>query len=471
MTWWYRASIPSGRGASVLLVYLGMALLSLAWLGLGRLLATRRAGRAGGLTAPSRRDLLIIGAAWSLPLALGPALFSRDVYSYLAQGTLLNAGLNPYHDTPAVLGQLGHAHVLDAVSSFWRHTPAPYGPLFLGLIDLIVVLVGSHLVAGVLLVRVLELTGLALLAVFVPRLTRALGTDEVRATWLILSPLAMLELVAAGHNDALMIGLLVAGVAVALEGRPLRGVALCALAATIKVPALAGAVFIAVAWARAEATPRAQLQFLLSAALVAVGALGLISLGTGLGVSWLTSTVFSAPAKVHLAITPGTGVGWTVAALARDAGIKIGTHAAESAFAALAAAITAIVGLRLLYRVRIPTLVPYLGGFLIAAAAGGPAAWPWYFSWGMALLAACRGPQRSIAVALALALAAFLVKPNGILALPIGSAPAVVIVYALIGAAVWWVRRNRPTSRGDRGVTGHNGPSIGDGALSGLIRT
>ena len=60
------------------------------------------------------------------------------------------------------------------------------------------------------------------------------------------------RLVAAGHNDVLMAGLLVAGVAVALEGRPLSGSAICALAATIKVPALVGAVFIAVAWARAD---------------------------------------------------------------------------------------------------------------------------------------------------------------------------------------------------------------------------
>ena len=51
-----------------------------------------------------------------------------------------------------------------------------------------------------------------------------------------------------------MIGLLAAGIALALDGRPLAGIAVCALAATIKVPALAGAVFIAVAWARAEAS-------------------------------------------------------------------------------------------------------------------------------------------------------------------------------------------------------------------------
>ena len=40
-----------------------------------------------------------------------------------------------------------------------------------------------------------------------------------------------------------------------------------------------------------------------------------------------------------------------------------------------------------------------------------------------------------------------MVKPNGILALPLQSAPAVVIVYALIGAAVWQRGRRRRRQR------------------------
>ena len=120
------------------------------------------------------------------PLALGPALFSHDVYSYLAQGTILHLGLNPYHDTPAVLALHGQGHVLSAVSPFWRHTPAPYGPLFLGLVSLIVGVTGAKLIAGVLVLRGVELIGALLLAVYVPRLARALGTDPARAVWLAL---------------------------------------------------------------------------------------------------------------------------------------------------------------------------------------------------------------------------------------------------------------------------------------------
>src|SRR6185312_7438110 len=121
----------------------------------------------------------------------------------------------PYRDAPAVLAQHGQAHVLSAVYPFWRHTTAPYGPLFLWIVS---GLAGSSLVLGVLLIRALEMVGFVVLAAFVPRLARALGADPGRATWLVLlSPLVLLQLVAAAHNDLLMIGLLVAGVTLAVE--------------------------------------------------------------------------------------------------------------------------------------------------------------------------------------------------------------------------------------------------------------
>ncbi|MGZ4165399.1 MAG: polyprenol phosphomannose-dependent alpha 1,6 mannosyltransferase MptB [Solirubrobacteraceae bacterium] len=429
--WWYEPGVPSGRGTSLVLVYIGMAALCCAWLGLGRAL-------------PSRRGLLLIAAVWALPLALAPPLFSRDVYSYLAQGTILRLGHSPYHTAPAALAGLGHQHVLDAVSPFWRHTTAPYGPLFLGLVAIVTAVVGSHLVAGVLLTRALELIGAGLLAVYVPRLARSLGTDPRRAVWLaLLSPLVMLELIAAGHNDLLMVGMLAAGVAYALDGRPLLGVAICALAATVKVPALAGAVFIAVAWGREELGRGGRARFIAGAGLITLAILGAVTLVTGVSVDWLSTALFSTPAKVRLAITPATAVGYTLASLLSDVGITVSHRGLEGALGVAGFVLVALTGAILLYRVRVGRLVASLGGFLLIAAAGGPAAWPWYFIWGLALVCALRAAQDSLALALAIAVSAFAVKPNGILVLPRPSAPAVVAVYLLIAAAVWWGRRRR----------------------------
>jgi hypothetical protein len=439
-SWWYELRIGSGRGPSLALLWLGMAALCVAWLGLGRRL------KDGAGARPAQ--LLVIGAAWLAPLALGPALFSRDVYSYLAQGEILHLGLDPYHVAPVVLGRHGQGQILAAVSPFWRETTAPYGPLFLALLSLIVTISGSNLIFGVLLIRLLELGGIALLVVFVPRLARALGGDPARALWLaVLSPLAMLELIAAGHNDVLMIGSLVAGVTLALERRPLLGIAICAVACTIKLPAILGAVFIAVVWVRAQPTRAGALTVALKALLVLAAILAVISVATGLGIGWVSTTPFSTPAKVRLAITPATGLGYTVSSLLHDLGVMVHARGVESAFGVVAAGLTAALAAVLLWRVRIENLVALLGLILIAAAAGGPAAWPWYFTWGLVLLAAVPGPQRSLALALALAVAVFVVKPNGILTLPLASAPVVVCVYVAIGSALWYRSRRRVPAR------------------------
>jgi hypothetical protein len=349
---------------------------------------------------------------------------------------------------------MGHQHVLDAVSPFWRHTTAPYGPLFLGLLALVSAVVGSHLVAGALLTRVLGLIGMVLLAIYVPRLARSLGSDGRRALWLVLlSPLVTLGLVAAGHNDLLMAGLLAAGVAYALDGRPLLGVAICALAATVKVPALAGAAFIAVAWGREELGRAAQARFMGLAALLALAVMGAVTLVTGVGVDWLSTSLFSTPAKVRLAITPATGLGYTAASLLADVGVHVSHRGLEGALGVVGFAVVVVTGAVMLYRVRIARLVPWLGAFLLIAAAGGPAAWPWYFIWGLALIGALRGPQHSLALALAIVASVFLVKPNGILALPLQSAPAVVAAYLLIAAGVWWGRRRRRATPRPAAVT------------------
>jgi hypothetical protein len=419
--WWFDPSL------GVATFYAGIVALSLVWLALGRLPITTR-------------QLRIIGAAWCLPLLVTAPLFSQDAYSYLAQGTLVHLGIDPYRHAPAVLASAGQPHVLGAVDPFWRHTTAPYGPLFLGIVSLVVALAGSHLVLGVLLIRVLDLAGLVLLAAFVPRLARALGADPARATWwVLLSPLVLLELVAAAHNDLLMIGLVVAGVTFAIERRVLLGIAVCALAATIKLPAAAAIVFIAVMWVRDEPTRSARLHAAGAAAAVAVGVFAAVSVVTGLGLGWISTTVFSTPDKVRLAITPATALGWTVAQL-----VPVGTRGLESALGVVAFGLSCVLGAVLLWRTRRDNMVRYLGIALIAVAVCGPAAWPWYLIWGLALLAACPGIQDSRGLALAIAASVLVVKADGILAFPLRTAPVFVVLYV---AAAAWLTLRRPAIR------------------------
>jgi alpha-1,6-mannosyltransferase len=172
--------------------------------------------------------------------------------------------------------------------------------------------------------------------------------------------------------------------------------------------------------------------------------LAAVTLTSGVGLSWLSSALFSTPAKVRLSITPGTSVGYTLAGLLHAVGISVSSHGMESACGDVAFAMAAVIGVVALWRVRIGRLVALLGLALTVAAAGGPAAWPWYFTWGLVLAAALRGAQRSRALAAALVVSAFLVKPNGVLAVPLQAAPVVLVVYLVIAAAAWhrW-RRHR----------------------------
>lgn len=442
--WWFRPHVPGGHAAAQALFYAGLAGLCLAWLGLGR-----RLGTSAGLT-PWR--LALVGGLWCLPLAIGAPLFSHDAYSYLAQGEILHLGLNPYHHGAEVLARHGQGRFLASVSPFWRATTSPYGPLFLGLASLIAGLVGSHLVAGVLLMRALCLVGVGLLVVFVPRLARALGADPARATWLtVISPLVLLELVAAGHNDALMVGLLVAGVTLAVERRWLLGIAVCALAATVKLPALAGVAFIAVAWARSESRRPARVLGLSAA--VAVAVLAAVSAATGLGASWVNSGVLSTPGKVHLAITPTTAAGWSAGSLLHLLGVHASTHGIESALGAVALALTVVLGVWLLARAQRANFVPALGGLLLASVFAGPATWPWYLTWGLALVGCGVAAQRSRALPVGIVVTVFLVRPDGILALPLQSAPFVLAAYVALGVA-WYLRAggviDRPARRWHR---------------------
>jgi alpha-1,6-mannosyltransferase len=418
--WWFNPHLPEG------LLYLGMAVLSIAWLGLGRDLAPLRA-------------LWLVGAVWCLPLLVAPALFSRDVYSYLAQGTILHLGLSPYHHAPAALGP---GRLLSAVDPFWRHTTAPYGPLFLGLAS---PLAGANLIVSVVLLRLLEVAAVVLLGYLVPRLARTLGADPARALWLVaFSPLVLLELIVPAHNDALMAALMLAGVMLALERRPLAGVVVCALAAAIKLPAAAGIPFIVLGWARAQPTVAARVRLLTGATAAVVAVVLLLSAIPGVGFGWLSSSLFSTPQRVRLAITPATALGYTGAALLRDAGVAVSARHLEAALGVVAFALVGLYAVALLVRTRPERIPRHVGLLLVAAAFGGPAAWPWYFIWGLALLAASPDAQRARWLAPAIAASAFLVKPNGVLALPLQSAPAVLVVYAV--AVAYACRRTREPS-------------------------
>jgi hypothetical protein len=351
------------------------------------------------------------------------------MYSYLAQGAVLAHGLNPYHTAPQALHD---SHLLAGVSSTWTRTTTPYGPVFVGMAALVERVAGSHITLAILLLRIPELLGLGLLASAVPRLARAAGADPARATWLaVISPLSLLYLVAGGHNDALMIGLTAAGVLMAVERRPLLGIILCSLAATVKLPAAAAVVMIGICWWRSEPGHRRRILGLgggsVAVVVLAAGAV------TGVGVSWISSSLLSTPATARMALTPSTAISVSLWEITHRFGAGVERAAAgwENAATLAAIALVGLVALALCSRVRYATLPRYLGLALLAAALGGPAAWPWYLSWGVVLLAADRRAQRQLWLPMILVLCAFPVMADGQVAIPLPDSLIMVGVYGL----------------------------------------
>jgi hypothetical protein len=422
--WWF--SVPNGQSVLVTtLFYLSVALLIVGWLGVGRL------ARQGLLTT---RWAWLILIAWGVPLFLGPPLFSRDIYSYIGQGLLAHHGLNPYSVPPKALG---HGPLLSSIASVWRSTASPYGPLFVGAANVVAGVAGSSLVAQVLAFRVLELVGVVLIMVSLPRLARHLGTDPGIALWLgALSPLALFSFIASGHNDALMMGLLLAGVTLAVEGRLAWGVALCALAATVKLPAAAAIVFLAVdQFQTAQGTRRWRV--LAEAVLVPVVVLVAVTAIVGLGWTWLGPSALHVPTELKVLSTPAVALGVFFAHLlhAIDIPVSQATMITVAQYVCGAGAVLSC--LWLVVNAHKLDVIRALGIALLLIVVGGPTVWPWYLMWGLSFLAVTT-TQRSKLLAAVAALAMLVVGPSGHPLL--NGNVYLVVALVTLGACVWLAR-------------------------------
>lgn len=374
-----------GRLVGLTLVVAGLGLLGWAWL------EVLRAVRRG-----AGRMLLVhqVTASWSLPLLLAPPMFSRDGWSYAAQGVMARVGASPYEHGPSVLT----GPVVEAVDPLWLDTTTPYGP---------VPLAWGALAAGftrepwdlVVAHRLLALVGLALLAWAVPRLAAATGRDPVRAAALVLpSPLVLAHGVAGLHNDLLMVGLMAAALATALERRWVLAAALGGVAAAVKLPGGLVCVAVALVSLPAGAALAGRLRRLASVGAVSVGVLVTSGLVTGLGVGWLHALSVPGVARTPLSVTTQVGqlLSWVQQAAELPGPYPV--DAVRSLGTLLAVAYVAWCAL------RAPTGAPaeavrVAGLTALVTVVLGPVVHHWYALWAVPFLAATRlGPRAEAAL-------------------------------------------------------------------------
>ena len=273
-------------------VYGGIILLARAWLDLLRMSRSHPG-------MPVRRVAGVIGA-WAVPLALAPPLFSRDLYSYAGQGEMVAHGISPYLYGTGVLGVTPFSTL---PGPFWANTPSPYGPAFLWLDGLATDLSRHQVLTDLVLLRLLAVAGLAMALWAIPVLARAAGRDAAPAVVLALgSPLVLTTLVGGAHNDALMLGLLLAGLAVARRHGTVPGIVLCALAASVKAPALLAVLFLAWNWPGPGARLTRRLGHAAAGCAIGLATLSAVSWTTGIGWGWVRTA--AAPTKITTGVTP-----------------------------------------------------------------------------------------------------------------------------------------------------------------------
>ncbi|MCI4676090.1 polyprenol phosphomannose-dependent alpha 1,6 mannosyltransferase MptB [Candidatus Mycolicibacterium alkanivorans] len=403
-------NLPSRiQTVSLTMTTTGAVMMALAWLMLGRFtLGPRRLSR-------SQLDHTLL--LWMVPLLLAPPMYSKDVYSYLAQSQISRIGLNPYKVGPAPGLGLDHVFTL-SVPSLWRETPAPYGPLFLWIGRGVSALTGENIVAAVLSHRIVVLIGVGLIVWAVPRLARRCGVAEVSALWLgAANPLLLMHLVAGIHNEALMLGLMLTGTEFALRGidsagplrpHPLRwprgrdewapwlplgmliaGAVLITMSSQVKLPGLLALGFVAMALAhRWGGTIKPFLAASLLMMSIALVVMALIGWASRLGFGWIftlgTANVVRSWMSPPTLLALGTG----------QVGILLGlgdhTTAVLSLTRAMGVLIITITVSWLLLAVLRGRLHP-VGGLGVALGATVllfPVVQPWYLLWAIIPLAA-----------------------------------------------------------------------------------
>jgi hypothetical protein len=326
------------------------------------------------------------------------------VFVYAADGQLVSHGLNPYNMTAYALGP---SPFRTAAHGVWLHTVSPYGPLFLRMAG-VAATIGAHTVVGaVIAFRVLACAGLALAGVSLTAIARRHGQRPAHVLALaLLSPLTLLHLISAGHNDAIMVGLLAAGVALASSGRPLAGIVLCTLAAAVKLPAGVAIVFIGWEMIRDLPSVRARAVVLAKGGVAALGTIVVATAASGLGWGWLGALGVPGTASPRLAVANDLAFGF-------DHYLGLSFLTALHLWRDLAMLVALAAVAYLVLRSPRGRWIPALGAALIVVALLGPTFYPWYLTWGLMLVAATAADRWERAIIWASVIPTFAVAPGG----------------------------------------------------------
>lgn len=435
---------------SSMVVMVGVGLLVMAWVLMAPYVgsALRRRDRARGTVSVSMLRQTFIG--WALPIIFTAPLFTQDIYSYLAQGSIVAQGMDPYQAGPVEL--LGtENHLARSVPFIWAQSPSPYGPVALGFAALISQLTSDSIVAGVLAHRLLSLLGVLATGWAVVMLAKRCGINPATAFWLgILNPLTILHLIGGIHNESILLGFALAGLEFGLRGVDrltsgnrragvgllLLSGALITCAGLVKVTGFLALGFVGMAIARQlHRAGRTQvvaiaLAVLFQVTLLVVTVLAVTAL-TGIGLGWVTGQGGAATIRSWMSVTTDAGViaGWIGMLLG------LGDHTAAMLTVTRSVGVVIAAGfiVRMLFATFRGTIHP-VGGLGVATfmlVILFPVVHPWYMLWAIAPLAAwANRPFFRVGVIIYSAAFSFFVLPRGL------GLPAETVLSIYVGATL-----------------------------------
>lgn len=372
----------------------GALLLLVAWL---RLRTVALAAGPGAL-----RAIIVAAFVWAAPLLVTVPLFSHDMFSYVAQGRLMTQGINPYTNGVATLP----GWFILGVDPLWANTPTPYGPLYLLIERTAVQLAGfGSPELSIAMLRTVSVAGVVVLAVYVLRLARLRGLSIPLIAWTVIAnPLTLVLFIVAGHNDSVMLALILASLYYAQTDRRIAAVVLMAGAIAIKPIAIIALPVLALLWLRHDAPLRERVRAWMWTGAAALGLVVAIGLFAGVGIGWVSAMV-----------VPGSILHWfapmSFVSVVTSTAVEMSGHDPAAAIALvklLALGLAGIVTARLMLSRRAIDPLARLSGALLAFITASTAIHPWYALWVLPIAALSR-PWRSAHVHLAVYASIFLI--------------------------------------------------------------
>ena len=389
-----------------LLFALGMVLVSLGWIGL-----VRRSERMPGTGRQRAKWVLAICVLWAIPVMLGPPLLSNDAYSYAAQGEMSAQGLDPTDVGPAT--GLGRGEFVRQVDPFWRHAPAPYGPVWVLAGEGAVVASGHDPMLGVWMFRLLAIIGVAITVAGLISMARSYRVPVALALAVgIGNPLVILHLIGGGHNDALMMGFLVCGVAAHKKGHRWLAVALITMATAIKLPAIVALGILAWQFEGTKVLFRRRLLGIAKVGGFAVVSIAVLSVAAGIGLGWVKA--LQSTGKVMDTMSLTTLTGFTIGDILHLLGSDVRGESVVNVVRMIGVLAGAALAFKLLIQSGKVGIAHAIGLSMILMVVFGPVVWPWYLPAGFALLAGSGLGKWRPSYLIGCLLASFLVWPNNI---------------------------------------------------------